>query len=363
VVPEDHRAGRPRVDPPSVLESGFSTIILMDSAPPLSSARPAFSTDAASRADGRPTVGNRHARPFLKWAGGKRQLLPALRKCYPKDFSDYYEPFLGSGAVFFDLAGQGRLDGSAVHLTDVNADLVGCWLRLRDQRKAVIQQLRELQARYDADPREHYYRIRDEFNSLREALMNESGPRAEKYTARLAAMFIYLNRTGYNGLFRLNSSGYFNVPRGDYRSPKICDEDNLLLVASTLSRLSAKIEHASFETTVSGAQAGDFVYFDPPYAPMSATARFTSYTADGFDSADQRALQQVVFNLMRKECYVVLSNSKTPETTALYKDDSEAKKLGIVARTIPARRAINSNASRRGHVDEYIITNVSKRTV
>ena len=361
MVPEDRRGGRPRVDPPSVLESGVSTIILMDSAPPLSSGRPSSPTDAASRAGGR-SAHDRPARPFLKWAGGKRQLLPALREYYPEDFGNYYEPFLGSGAVFFDLAGAERLNDGEVHLTDVNADLIGCWLQLLDHRDTVIQRLQELQAEYDADPRGHYYRVRADFNPLRKEIMNGSGPQAEKYTARLAAMFIYLNRTGYNGLFRLNSSGYFNVPRGDYRNPRICDEDNLMRVASTLSQLSAKIERASFESAASLAQAGDFVYFDPPYAPLSATARFTSYTSDGFGERDQRELQRVVFELVRKGCYVVLSNSTAPEIKELYKDNAEAEELHIKAHKVPARRAINSNASRRGHVLEYIITNVPRRT-
>ena len=155
-----------RTGPLSVLESGCSTTIPMDSAPPLSSPRPASSTDTASRADGRRADPERHARPFLKWAGGKRQLLPALRKYYPKDFGNYHEPFLGSGAVFFDLAGEGRLDSGAVHLTDVNADLVGCWLQLRDQRETVIQRLQEFQAGYDADPREHYYRDQGRVQSV-----------------------------------------------------------------------------------------------------------------------------------------------------------------------------------------------------
>ena len=345
-----------------MLESGFITTIPMGSAPPLDTGRPASSTEAANRRGGRCAVRGRHARPFLKWAGGKRQLLPTLRGYYPENFGDYYEPFLGSGAVFFDLAGAGRLDSRGVHLTDVNADLIGCWLQLLDHRETVIQLLRELQSGYDADSREHYYRVRKEFNPLREAIMNGNGPKAENYSARLAAMFIYLNRTGYNGLFRLNSSGHFNVPRGDYRSPKICDEENLLHVASTLSQLSAKIEHASFEAAVSPAQAGDFLYFDPPYAPMSTTARFTSYTADGFGEEEQQRLQRVILELADRGCHVVLSNSTAPQITALYRDNSDAKKLNIEAHTVSARRAINSNASRRGHVDEYIITNVRKRT-
>ena len=373
VVQERWPADRRAPVRPPVLESDLITSIPMGSAPPLNSRRPASSTDAPNRAGGRRAdrdqhaaggrraVRDQHARPFLKWAGGKRQLLPALREYYPEDFGDYYEPFLGSGAVFFDLAGAGRLDSREVHLTDVNADLIGCWLQLLDNRETVIQLLRELQAGYDADSRDHYYRVRAEFNPLREAIMNGRGPQAEKYTARLAAMFIYLNRTGYNGLFRLNSSGHFNVPRGDYRSPKICDEANLLRVASTLSRLSARIEHASFEVAVSLAKAGDFVYFDPPYAPMSTTARFTSYTADGFGNEEQQRLQRVILELADRQCHVVLSNSTAPQITALYRDNSEARKLNIKAHTVPARRAINSKASRRGHVDEYIITNVRKQ--
>ena len=352
----------PRTCPSPVLESGFITTIPMGSAPPLSSGRHASSTEAANRAGRRPTVRHRHARPFLKWAGGKRQLLPSLRKFYPRDFSSYHEPFLGSGAVFFDLAEMGALKPGRVRLTDVNSDLVGCWLQLRNNWKQVVQALRELQADYNAAPRDHYYSVRNEFNPLREAIMNGNGPRAEKYTALLAAMFIYLNRTGYNGLFRLNSSGLFNVPRGKYKNPKICDEDNLRLVSSKLSELSVSIEHTSFSTIVDSAQEGDFVYFDPPYAPLSATAQFTSYTPGGFSGENQRELQEVVLRLVRNGCYVVLSNSTAPEIKELYKNNAEARKLHIKVHMVPARRAINSKASRRGHVDEYIITNVRKRT-
>ena len=264
--------------------------------------------------------------------------------------------------MFFDLAESGALKPGRVRLTDVNSDLVGCWLQLGNNWKQVVQALRKLQADYNAAPRDHYYSVRNEFNPLREAIMNGSGPQAEKYTALLAAMFIYLNRTGYNGLFRLNSSGLFNVPCGKYKNPKICDEDNLQLVSSKLSDLSVSIKHASFSTVVDSAREGDFVYFDPPYAPLSATAQFTSYTPDGFSGEDQRELQGVVFRLVRNGCYVVLSNSTAPEIRELYKNNAEARKLHIKAHRVPARRAINSNASRRGHVDEYIITNVRKRT-
>ena len=223
------------------------------------------------------TVVHQPVRPFLKWAGGKRQLLPVLRQFYPTAFRAYHEPFLGSGAVFFDLADSGQLQGHRVRLADRNADLVGCWLRLSEDPSAVIRHLRTLAEGYCAAPAPHYYRVRnEEFNPAREAIMNGTGPQAEAYTANLAAMFIYLNRTGYNGLFRLNSKGRFNVPLGRYKNPRICDEDNLWRVSSTLATLSAKIEHASYDAVLRSAGAGDFVYFDPPYAPLSPTAQFTS---------------------------------------------------------------------------------------
>lgn len=307
-------------------------------------------------------AGNRPLRPFLKWAGGKRQLLPALREFYPGEFGTYHEPFLGSGAVFFDLAATGRLGSGRVHLHDVNADLVGCWSRLRDDPDAVVEGLRRLEAGYRGAPGDHFYRVRNRrFNPARRKIMNGTSPRAEAYTAELAAMFIYLNRTGYNGLFRLNSSGLFNVPRGRYKNPRICDEDNLRRVSSTLSALGVEIEHAPFDTVLRSARAGDFIYFDPPYAPLSTTARFTSYTSDGFGREDQERLQQVMIELAKRECHVVLSNSTAPEIAMLYDGNAEAEKVGLRAHTVPARRNINSNASRRGNVNEYVITNVRRR--
>ena len=319
------------------------------------------STVASNPARGQRPVGDRPVRPFLKWAGGKRQLLPKLREFYPESFGAYHEPFLGSGAVFFDLANAGWLGNRGVRLTDVNSDLVGCWLQLRDSPDAVIEHLRALGADYDAAG-DHYYRIRDEFNPARQKIMNGNGPRADLYTADLAAMFICLNRTGYNGLFRLNSRGLFNVPRGRYKNPKICDENNLRRVSSTLSALSVTVEHASFDAVLHAARAGDFIYFDPPYAPLSTTAQFTSYTSAGFGAEDQRHLQQVVIELAAKGCHVLLSNSTAPEIAALYDGNADAEKVGLLAHTVPARRAINSNASRRGGVQEYVITNRPRRT-
>ena len=335
-----------------------STAILMGSAPKLGSRVHLPS----SPLHGQLSAGSRRLRPFLKWAGGKRQLLPTFREFYPERFRAYHEPFLGSGAVFFDLAADGRLGNGGVSLTDVNADLVGCWLRLSRDPDAVVERLRVLAADYEADPGDHYYRVRDRFNPARQAIMNGNGPRAERYTADLAAMFIYLNRTGYNGLFRLNSRGLFNVPRGRYKNPRICDEENLRRVSSTLSALSVTVEHAGFDAVLRTARKGDFIYFDPPYAPLSTTAHFTSYTSAGFDGEDQRRLQQVAVELAAKGCHVLLSNSTAPQIAALYDGNADAERAGLAAHTVPARRAINSNAARRGRVQEYVITNLPRRT-
>ena len=290
-------------------------------------------------------------------------MLPALRQFYPKAFRAYHEPFLGSGAVFFDLLDAGRLGKHKVHLSDRNADLVGCWLRLRDNPTEIISALRTLADKYCAAPADHYYQVRnEEFNPAREAIMNGTGPQAEAYTADLAAMFIYLNRTGYNGLFRLNSQGRFNVPLGRYKNPRICDGDNLSRVSSKLSTLPVTIQHASYDA-IRSARPGDFIYFDPPYAPLSATAQFTSYTSDGFTREDQQRLQQLVIELAKKKCHVLLSNSTAPEIAALYDGNPDAEEAGLRPYKFPARRAINSNASRRGHVEEYVITNLPRRIV
>ncbi len=305
----------------------------------------------------------RPIRPFLKWAGGKRQLLPALRAHYPAQFGTYHEPFLGSGAVFFDLVARGGLRPHRVRLTDINPDLAGCWQRLSDVPDNVIRELRMLASDRAAAPETHYYQVRDErFNPAREAIGNGSGPRAADYTATLAAMLIYLNRTGFNGLFRVNSRGAFNVPRGRYRNPRVCDEANLRRVSAALRELDAVIEHAPYDRVLGAAERGDFIYLDPPYAPLSPTASFTSYTADRFDHGDQNRLQQVVIALAERGCHVLLSNSTAPEITALYDGNVDAERAGLRAHRVPARRAINADATRRGAIAEYVITNIPGRT-
>lgn len=313
------------------------------------------------------------ARPFLKWAGGKRQLLPQLRRYYPERFGAYMEPFLGSGAVFFDLHAQGRLDGHGVVLSDSSVDLIACYTAVRDEVEQVIAELGRLEAGHRADPERHYYEVRDRFNALRREArhttrtlaMRTDGPVLGRSSESeggthvpLAAMLIYLNRTGYNGLFRVNASGDFNVPMGRYDRPRICDEAGLRLASAALRETGARLEVARFSGSLETARQGDFVYLDPPYAPLTGTSRFTTYTAGGFDSADQRELRQLVVELAHRGVQVVLSNSAADEVTALYADDPGVRGAGLRAHRIPARRAINSRGTRRGPVEEYVITNV-----
>jgi DNA adenine methylase len=297
-------------------------------------------------------------RPLLKWAGGKRQLLPALRRHYPSDFRRYIEPFVGSGAVFFDLHASGRLDGRRARLTDVNPDLIGCYRTVRDQTDAVIAALATLDEEHRATSGACYYEVRDRrFNPARAALGRQA---AAAYTPALAGMFIYLNRTGYNGLFRLNRQGAFNVPAGRYPDPRICDADHIRAVARALSADAVVLDCVPFEEALANARAGDFVYCDPPYAPLSRTSSFAHYTARGFRTLDHVHLQRAVVAASGRGAIVLLSNSSAPEIEAAYAAPA-ARIVGLKIQRVPARRAINSRAALRGPVDELIITNAGSR--
>jgi DNA adenine methylase len=299
--------------------------------------------------------------PLLKWAGGKRQLLPHLRRFYPPAFSRYIEPFLGSGAVFFDLYATGRLRDRDVVLIDSNPDLIGCYETVRTHPDAVARELERLAAAHASGGPHQYYAVRDgQFNPTRDRLRAGDGRIA--YTPQLAAMLIYLNRTGFNGLFRVNARGAFNVPAGRYERPKIADGDKLTRVAKALSSARLRLVWGSFELAAEIAEPGDFVYFDPPYAPLSRTANFTSYTGPRFNTDDQKRLQRIVIVLAARGCSVLLSNSTADEIAELYEHNVEARAAGLRAIRVPARRAINSNAARRGPVEEYLITNVSADT-
>jgi DNA adenine methylase len=267
-------------------------------------------------------------RPFLKWAGGKTQLIEPLLGYAPSAFGHYFEPFAGSGAFFFRLYREGRLRGA--QLSDSNAELIDTYTAVRDRAEEVIALL----AGYPHS-QEFYYALR------------AVDPAALALPARAARM-IYLNKTGYNGLYRVNRQGRFNVPFGRYKSPRTCDPDNLRAVSAALQGVD--IRCAPFETVLDWARPGDLVYFDPPYAPLSATAYFTAYQAHGFSSADQARLRDVCAELARRGVYGMLSNSDTELIRSLYEG------VPFVLHRVQATRAINSDASRRGKITELIIT-------
>jgi DNA adenine methylase len=297
------------------------------------------------------------AGPFLKWAGGKRQLMPQLRRFVPQAFSAYTEAFLGSGALFFELAAAGRLDQVPVTLIDSNSDLIGTWKALAREPIAVIDALHALAREHATRGTPFYYGVREQrFNQPRRA--RRAGDPSPLYSPDLAAAFIFLNRTGFNGLFRLNARGDFNVPAGRYEKPRICDERTLMRVATLLARPNVFLVEDTFDRLLGTAEPGEFIYFDPPYAPVSRTAHFRSYTAAGFSEEDQARLQRLIVQLARRGCHVLLSNSVAPQMVALYETNLDVRRAGLRAWRVPARRAINRNAAGRGPVEELLVSNV-----
>jgi len=280
-------------------------------------------------------------RPFLKWIGGKRQLLPVLRRFYPRTHGRYFEPFVGGGAVFFDLFAGGHVNGDGAVLSDDNADLIGCYRRLSRSLDAVLAELDRLAAEHASGGRDCFLRVRDQrFNPLR-AAWRERGADLDDYSAELAAMLIYLNRTGYNGLFRLNASGEFNVPPGRYDAPRVVNRPLLTRAAAIFGSPGVRLEHGAFDRVAEEARPGDFVYFDPPYAPVSMTANFDRYTGRGFSAADQARLQQLVIALASRGVHVLLSNSVAPSISSLYEDNAAVTGAGLRAWRFPARRSVN----------------------
>ncbi len=278
------------------------------------------------------------ARPFLKWAGGKSQLLPELARRIPDRFGRYHEPFVGGGAFFFYLWNHGHLRQGAI-LSDLNAELIDCYIAVRDEVETLIELLQRL--RPYATDRDFFYEIRAWDRQPNFARR----PRVER-----AARTIFLNRTCYNGLYRLNNKGQFNAPFGYYKNPQIVDSDNLREVSRALRAVELRV--ADFATVLDHAQPGDFIYFDPPYVPVSPTASFTGYTRRGFDEAEQRRLAKVFHQLAARHCYVMLSNSSTDLARQLYAD---AETVDVVL----ASRKINCDGTRRGFVEELIACSFS----
>lgn len=269
------------------------------------------------------------ARPFVKWVGGKRQLLPHLLPLLAttEPSATYHEPFVGGGAAFFGLRSGGWARRS--RLSDLNDELIHGYQAVRDHVDDVLSCLRR-HARLNSE--EYFYRVR--------------AKRPDK-PPEIAARLIYLNKTCFNGLYRVNKSGGFNSPWGRYENPTICDESNLRAVSAALE--TAQLEAASFQTVLSAVRTGDVVYFDPPYVPRTRTANFTGYSAAGFDSGAQRALASVFRELDKGGVRVVLSNSDVGSVHELY--------AGFRIQGVLARRNVNNRGDQRGPVGEVIVCN------
>ncbi|MFN3361606.1 MAG: DNA adenine methylase [Pseudanabaenaceae cyanobacterium] len=296
------------------------------------------------------------AKPFIKWAGGKTQLLEQLANYYPPQLQEgkiktYIEPFLGSGAVFLHIAQQYPLE--QVYLFDVNRDLILTYLVIQQRPDDLLSILDQYQKQFHCTPpekrRQLFLSIRQAFNSNRSGIDYSVANSQHRGIVR-AAQFIFLNKTCYNGLFRLNSKGEFNVPYGRYSNPKICDPSNIYAVAAVLQQ--AQIYYGTYSDCWELVTADTFVYFDPPYRPLSATANFTTYTGVEFTDRHQLELAHFFRELDReKKAKLMLSNSDP-------QDDFFAQAFGgyNIYRVL-ASRAVNSNSAKRGKITELVITN------
>jgi DNA adenine methylase len=266
--------------------------------------------------------------PFLKWAGGKSQLLDRILPQLPEQIATYYEPFIGGGAVFFALANRGRFRRAVI--SDRNPALVEVYTVVRDEVIDLIDLL-SVHSRHATDS-DYYYEVRAQ---------------RLKTPVERAARILFLNKTCYNGLYRVNRRGEFNVPFGRYANPRVLNEELL----NTASRALQKVEiiHSDFEPIADRARRGDAVYFDPPYHPISQTASFTAYDSTAFGMVEQERLAAAFRDLCGRAVSCVLSNSDCDATRTLYE--------GLDVKTVFASRAINSRAERRGPVTELLVVN------
>ncbi len=266
-------------------------------------------------------------RPFVKWVGGKSQLIAQLRRRIPENFKRYFEPFVGGGALLF------RNQPSAAYISDINPELINAYRVVKEDVEALINDLNS-----HVYEEEYFYKIRN----IDRSSEYESWSRVQR-----ASRLIFLNKTCFNGLYRVNSKGHFNTPFGRYTNPTIVDEVNLRACSKVLA--SVTISLAEFDQIEGIIGRDDFVYFDPPYVPLSTTANFTTYSSQGFGEKMQHKLFTLCCDLDKRGVRFMLSNSSAPFVLELYKQ--------FRIELVPASRAINSNASKRGDVDEVIVTN------
>lgn len=276
-------------------------------------------------------VSSRDLPLFLKWAGGKSQLIEQFRSLFPKKVEHYYEPFIGSGAVFFFV--KMNLNPKSVMISDINEDLLNCFTIVRDNVSALIK---SLVVHKNNHSKEYYYSVRN----LDTSHLNNT----EK-----ASRLIYMNKTCFNGLYRVNSKSMFNVPFGDYKNPGIFSEHSLYHASQLLQDVEIKV--MAFDRVLDFAKGADFIYLDPPYVPLSKTSNFTGYAKGEFGIQMQRRLAEVFKALDSRGCYVMLSNSDHPLVRVLYKEYERN------IRIVRARRMINSVASKRGAINEIVVRN------
>jgi len=271
------------------------------------------------------------AKPFLKWVGGKRQVISQIKKFIPEKYNRYLEPFIGGGALFFDL------EPEKAQINDINKTLMSAYMNIKNHPDKIIKCLENLQnefyKRNDDGRKIFFYEIRNKFNDL------------ENDSTEKTSFLIFLNKTCFNGMYRENSNGKFNVPFGRYKNPKILDEKNLIAVSKLLQNVT--ITNDTFEKAVEKAESGDFIYFDPPYHPLSRTSNFTDYSNGGFIEKDQEKLGDVFKKLVRRGCHVLLSNSDTEFIRKIYD--------GFTIKNISAARSINCKATGRGKINELLI--------
>ena len=274
---------------------------------------------------------NKLVTPFLKWVGGKRQLIPVISESISKNFTNhnYYEPFVGGGAILFHLYPKKAV------INDFNKELINVYKTIKENPEELITDLRT----HKNDP-DYFYDIR---------VLDRKNDFLKLSDIKRASRVIYLNKTCYNGLYRVNSSGEFNSPFGRYENPNIVNESTIRAVSNYLNDNNITILSGDFEGSVKGIKKGDFVYFDPPYHPVSASSNFTGYVQGGFLESDQERLKGLCDKLHDKGVKFLLSNSATQFIKNLYKD--------YTIRYVKANRAINSNAKKRGEIDEVLIKN------
>lgn len=269
-------------------------------------------------------------KPFLKWAGGKRQLLPVINELIPENYSTYYEPFVGAGAVLFDMQPKKAV------INDANEELINVYRVIKNNIDELIIDLKE-----HVNEEDYYYDVRKLDRTKEYKNMSD---------VKKASRILFLNKTCYNGLFRVNQQGEFNVPFGRYKNPNIVNEDTLRAVHNYLNNNDIRILNTDFEEAIKYMRKEAFVYFDPPYHPISDTSSFTGYTTDGFNAQDQKRLKKLCDSLDERGCRFLLSNSSADLIIDLYKDD-------YTLNFVDANRSINSKGDSRGEIKEVLVRN------